>query len=452
MNITETVKKIPKSLFKRISKSSNVQTTSSHSNNSKYSPYLSLFDRTDKRVSYEVGRKILRDTQVGTGFDILKYLLSSKKWILTNTEEDTEIYDFINDMLQNMKPKPQTLIKQMVSAIMWGYSVHEKIYSLDDEGRIIIKDLIPIHIKTLQNEPFQYDANGDLKYIHQVSQLDEVYIPADKVLLYTFGSLYDEKEGHGLLYDFLPIVEDKENLKDWFMTFAERNGAPTMLGKTGNGQVSRDEMLNSFDELSAGRTGMVIDIDDEVDVLESRHKGEIFFSGLQYNDNAILRRMFIGNLVMGDNSQTGSYAQSQTQLELGSMVFDGVLEDAADDFQAQIIDPIVEFNFGPKRKSPKISFDKFTSGDMQKLFSIIQPLMQMGSLDVGNSAVQEALALLFKSEAGVEYTNEEPDMSGLGEDFNLPPVEGDKSTEEILKNLEGVNGGTLTGDILNEVV
>lgn len=454
MSIIETVKKIPKTFFKRISRSSNVPSTSSHSSNSNYSTYQSLFDRNDTRVSYHIGRKILRDTQVGTGFDILTYLLSSKKWILTNAEEDdTEIYDFINDMLQNMKTKPQTLVKQMNVAMLWGFSVHEKIYALNDDGRIIIQETIPIHIKTLQNEPFQYDDNGDLKSIHQESQLDVADIPVDKILLHTFGSLYDEKEGHGLLYDFLPIVEDKENLKDWFMTFAERNGAPTMLGKTGNGKVSRDEMLDSFDDLAGGRTGMVVDINDEVSVLESNHRGEIFFSGLQYNDNQILRRMYIGNLVMGDNSQTGSYAQSQTQLELGQLVFDGILEDRANDIQSQIIDPIVEYNFGPKRKSPQISFDKFTSGDMQKLFTIIQPLMQMGSLDAENSAVQESLALLFKSEAGVEYTNEQPDMSGLDEEFDLPPEPEDAATRDILDNIMdgGVDGGNLTEDILNEV-
>lgn len=453
MNITETIKKIPTVLLKRISRSSNTPSTYSHTGNSKYSPYLSLFDRDDQRVPYHIGMKILRDTQVGTGFDILTYLLSSKKWILTNAEDDdTEIYDFINDMLQNMKTNPQTLVKQMNVAILWGFSVHEKIYSLNEDGRIIISDTIPVHIKTLQNKPFKYNKDGDLQYIHQVAELDEVDIPIDKVLLHSFGSLYDEKEGHGLLYDFLPIVEDKENLTDWFMTFAERNGAPTMLGKTGNGATSRDEMLNSFDDLAAGRTGMVVDIDDEVNVLESSHKGEIFFSGLQYNDNKILRRMYIGNLVMGDNSQTGSYAQSQTQLELGQLVFDGILEDRAKDIQAQLIDPIVNYNFGSKRKSPVISFDKFTSGDMQKLFSIIQPLMQMGSLDSENSAVQESLALLFKSEAGVEYTNEKPDMSGLNEDFTLPPEPADNRTEDILNNLPSVNGESLTDDILNEVI
>lgn len=456
MSITETLTKIPKALFKRISRSSNAQTTTGsgvHSNNSKYSPYLSLLDRNDNRVPYGTGKKLLRDTQIGTGFDILKYLLSSKKWILTNTEEDdTEIYDFINDMLQNMDTDINTLAKQMTAAIMWGFNVHEKIYTLNKDNRIVIKDAVPVHIKTLQNEPFVYDRNGDLTSIHQVSQLYEVNIPADKVLLYSFGSMYDEKEGHGLLYDFLPIVEDKENLMDWLMTFAERNGSPTMYGKTDN-TTSRKEMLSAFDDLAAGTTGMVINTEDEVGVLESSHRGEIFFNALQYNDNKIFRRMYIGNLLMGDNSQTGTYAQSQTQLEFGNMVFDGILEEYAKVIQHQLINPIVEMNFGSERKAPKISFDKFTSGDMQKLFSIIQPLMQMGAIDLENSAVQEALTLLFKVEAGVEYVNEEPDMTGLDEEFDLPPEPEDTATQDIIDNIldGGVDGGNLTNDILNEV-
>ena len=143
-------------LLGRVSKNSTAQTTKSN-----YSPYVSLFDRYDDQVSYTVGRQILRDTQVGTGFDILKYLLSSKNWILTNVDEDdTEVYDFINDMIQNMDTKLNVIVKQMTSAIMWGYNVHEIIYDLDDEGRIIVKKLVPLHIKTLQNKPFKYDEDG----------------------------------------------------------------------------------------------------------------------------------------------------------------------------------------------------------------------------------------------------------------------------------------------------
>lgn len=88
---------------------------------------------------------------------------------------------------------------------------------------------------------------------------------------------------------------------------------------------------------------------------------------------------------------------------------------------------------------------------MQKLFSILQPLMQNGVVDSENSAVHEALALLFKVEAGVEYTNEEPDMTSLDEDYHMQPEDDDARTQKILDNLSGVDGATLTDDILNEV-
>ena len=85
-------------------------------------------------------------------------------------------------------------------------------------------------------------------------------------------------------------------------------------------------MLLSFEDIADGAVGITMGANDEVGVLESSHKGETYFSTLQYKDNQIFRRMFIGNLLMGDNSQTGTYAQSQTQLEFGNMVFDGILE------------------------------------------------------------------------------------------------------------------------------
>ena len=421
---------IKKELFTRVSRSSNVKSTVT-----KYPGYTSLFQRNDDRVPYKVGMSILRDTQVATGFEILKYLLSSKQWILTDTNEDnTLVYDFVHDTLTNTRTEMNTVIKQMTSAILWGFSVHELIYDVND-GYITVSDIVPVHIKTLQTNPFIYDDDGELVAIHQTGQNINVDIPINKVLLYSYNSLYDEKEGHGLLYDFLPIIEDKENLMDWLMTFAEKNGSPTLYGKTDN-PTSRDELLLAFEDISDGTTGLVVGGEDEVGVLESSHKGETFFSTLQYKDNQIFRRMFIGNLLLGDNSQTGTYAQSKTQLDFTQQVYDGILEEIANVLQEQLINPIVEFNFGPGVKAPIISFDKFTSGDMEKLFNIIKPLMDTGVIDSENSAVQESLALLFKSEAGVEYTNEEVELPY--ENFNLEPIEGEKLTENIISDLDGI--------------
>lgn len=433
MIITETVSNFTNQLFNRKSIRSTVGTAAK-----KAKGYLKLSDRdNEKRVDYKTGLSILRDTQVSTGFDILKYLLSSKKWILTNREEDSEVYDFIYDMLTNMDTEINTIVKQMTSAIMWGYSVHELIFDVNTEGKLVIRDIVPIHIKTLQDDPFTYDQDtGELVSIHQTVDKYDIEIPEYKCLLYSFGSLYDEKEGHGLLYDFLPVVEDKENLMDWLMTFAERNGSPTMWGRA-NSPTSRDEMLDAFNELADGTVGLTVGDNEEVGILESSHNGEIFFNALAYKDNQIFRRMFIGNLLMGDNSQTGTYAQSQTQLEFGQLVFDGILEESANSLQ-QKLDFITELNFGPNRKSPLFSFDKFTSGDMKKLFEIISPLMDKGVIDSENSAVHEALTLLFKAEAGVEYVNEEPTMPEENFDYQQAPPRMDDLTNNIIDDLNAI--------------
>lgn len=425
---------ISNNILKRVSRNSTVGTI-----RHKLKGYISLFNRndvTDTRIDYRTGMSILRDTQVGTGFDILKYILSSKKWILTNPdEENTEIYDVIYDMLTNMNVDMTTIVKQMVSAIMWGFNVHEQLYTVRN-GYIVVSGTVPVHIKTLQNDPFIYDKDtGDLIAICQTVDKTEIEIPIDKCLLYSFGSQYDEKEGHGLLHDFLPIVEDKENVMDWLMTFAERNGSPTLYGKTDD-DISRDEMLNAFDDIADGTTGMTLGTQEEIGILESSHNGEVFFNILQYKDNQIFRRMFIGNLLLGDNSQTGTYAQSQTQLEFGSLVFDGILEEIANIIQEQMIDRVVTYNFGTEAKSPVFSFDKFSSGDLQKLFTILQPLMANGTLDTENSAVHEALALLFKAEAGVEYVNEEPTMPEENFDYQQSTGIGENLTETILNNLD----------------
>lgn len=447
MSLINDIKKGLKGLFKRDSFNSNVGYTKTKTNR------LSLKLQED-HITYETGRKILKDTQVSTGFDILKYVLSSKQWVLVANENDTDnqVYDFIHNMLFNMETELNEIVKQQITAILWGHSEHEIIYDVDADGRLYVRNIIPIHIKTLQNEPFVYNKDGELTHIHQEWDKVDVDIPINKILKYTFNASFDEDQGNGLLLDFKPIVEDKMNINDWLMSFLEQHENPVVYGKTDD-PTSRDAILGALMDIEGGDTRIVVGLNDELGVLESSHRGETFFSTLQRKDNEIFRRYYLGNLLLGDNSQTGTYAQSQTQLEFGSIVFDGLLEENANGFQRQVINRIVEWNFGDISLAPTISFDKFTSGDLEKLFNIIKPLMDSGVVDGENKTVQDSIALLFKKETGLQYVNEEPDMDSLGEEFDLPPTPDDTGTTEILDNIldGGVDGASLTDDILNEV-
>ena len=123
MAIIDSLKSIGKKLLQRESFNSNRSNQHAPGKHNR----ISLKCKHD-HVDYETGKKILRDTQVSTGFDILKYILSSKQWILVANENDTDnqIYDFFYNMLNTMDTELQETVKQEITAILWGYVVIAK--------------------------------------------------------------------------------------------------------------------------------------------------------------------------------------------------------------------------------------------------------------------------------------------------------------------------------------
>ena len=118
--------------------------------------------KDDDFVDYETGLLILKDTQVATGFDILKYVLSSKQWVLVANENDKDntIYDFINNMLLNMQTELNEIVKQQITAVLWGYCVHEKIYDVASVGDnfyfLTINSIFPNKIPFIINSYITY--------------------------------------------------------------------------------------------------------------------------------------------------------------------------------------------------------------------------------------------------------------------------------------------------------
>ena len=118
--------------FKRESVSSNIKT----SNNKVLNRYS--LGITGGFVPYAKGLKILEDNQVSTGFDILKYILSSKQWILIANEEDgMDVYDFINNMLLDMETEVNEVVKTSLTALLWGFSIQELIFEINADGKLV---------------------------------------------------------------------------------------------------------------------------------------------------------------------------------------------------------------------------------------------------------------------------------------------------------------------------
>ena len=389
---------IPNNLTKKESKSSN------HSNGVGTSEYARLVGYYDGKHNYEYYKEIRRDYQVKLGLKILKYFLLSKDYILTSNsddEEDVMITEFIRDMLDNLETPLREVRKNIYTAIPYGFSCQEKVFKINPEGKIVLNALYPLHFKTLQNDPFVFDEQGNLTHIHQVSSnYGTADIDINKILLYSFEAEFDEVRGESILEDLDNITRPKGRVMEWMATFLHKHENPTIYGKTDNG-MNAAYMRKSFDEIAGGKTSLTINREDEIGILESSHRGEGFFNAINLYDNVILRAMFIGNLIMGDGGQTGSYNQGSIQNDTFLRIMNGVHDDISVEFQKAIND-VVAWNFGANAKAPNFHFESFIDKDYMGLLNGLQPYFQNMIIDPSAPWVDELIATAVQEQSGIK--------------------------------------------------
>lgn len=406
--------------------------------------YIRLANRKTRNLTYKQYQEILKDTQVRVGWAILKYFLISKNYNLTSNSDDPldiEITEFVQDCFDNMNISFRDVVKNILTAVPYGYSVQEKVYTVRD-GQIVIDSIYPIHRRTIDKNPFVKDNKGELTAIHQETDYGNVDIPADKCIVYGFEAEFDEIEGNSILNGVKPITEDKEDIMDWYMTYANRLGSPVLYGKTDDNNHA-NEMLNSFDDVADGTTGLVVGLEDELGVIETGSKGEIYSSLLQYKDNQIFRSFFIGNLLLGDTSQTGSYAQINGQQDFMLYIMNGILTDVAGCLQ-KVVNDLVTYNYGVDARSPNLSFDDFIAKDILGLMNTLKGFIDNGSFDPDNQGFKELLAKAFMSQADIKLDLDSVTNTteALEDETNYeyqPPLEDTPNPEDIVNNvLEGI--------------
>ena len=439
MSLYDTAKNLIKSTIP-----TNLTTRESYNSNSPsvgtgQSLYDALVGRHNGKYSYHDYKTISQDYQVKIALQIVTNFLLSKNYIITSNsddEEDVMIADFIQEMLDNLETPLRGVRKNVYTAIKYGYSVHERVYKLNTDGKIVLSALYPLHMKTLQSNPFKFDDEGNLTHIHQQSTNGSADIEIGKILLYSFDAEFDELQGNSLLNELDDIVRPKKKVLEWLITFLHKNENPVMYGKTRDGK-SAAAIRHGFDEISGGKTNITVNLEDEIGILESNHRGEGFFNAINLYDNIIMRRMFIGNLLMGDGGQTGSYSQSSSQMEMTLNIFNGIHEDIAACFQG-MINEIVEWNFGSSAKAPNFKFESFIGRDYLGLLQALQPYCQNMLIDTSSPWFEELISTAVQEQSGIKVDKDK--VTDEDEDADVDyamntPIPGDDEANNLINQI-----------------
>jgi len=311
----------------------------------------------------EYSKMMNYDSQVRAGSDLIGMGVLMKPWRIRHPDE--EVVEVLTASLQKMKkPSLRSSMKQMLTAICYGYSVTE----------IVFQDYKRYWVPRFQNGLKTFDPNylkffsdeyGNLKKIEQQLSGNRVDLPLNRTLVWS----HDTKFGNWYGESILRACYKNWFIKDAMLKFAniayERFGAPIMLGYAAN-LTDQSSVQDAISHLYAYSQATILrkDKDDPtgIDILESKRAEMPFDRYINYQDNMILRRMLIGqNLFEGGGGVYGA-----------KVPFDIILM-RFEDFRLELIEQMDEllqiissYNWDLE-VDPRFDFAPLTTSDMASL-------------------------------------------------------------------------------------
>jgi hypothetical protein len=382
------------------------------------------FQYKGDELGWEEYDKMLMDPQIKSGYELIRMFLLSRDVVVTpasDKPEDIEIAETLEDMLRHMKYPLRKVRNDMYSALVYGYSVSEIVWGYDDDGQnISIERIRPIPIDTLEN-CFRYDDDGDVETIIQTVENEEIEIPGEKCLIYTYDEKFGDRYGTSILDGVYNNWYMKQKIFSWWNVFLQKHEGPTLAGFTSN-PMYKDVFREQLDEIREGRANITAGVEDRIEVIESSHRGEGFKDAIDYHDVMIFRKMNIGTMILGQQDGAGAYAQSQTQFDTLSIFLDGIHDDIAAELQAKIVE-LVDMNWNVD-DYPVISFETFEETDLLQLLGVLIPAAKDMVIDADDSWFRHLLADVVSRYSDV-------DTGELLEEKESPQTEGEEKQQVV---------------------
>jgi hypothetical protein len=353
-------------------------------------------------VSYSELRRIT--DQDGHAKGLLRMLtlpIVNSKWDVLTPEEDAiaaSHNEFSSDVVGTQSSKERDLIAKnlfateqeggmsvpfedvlsvMALAVRDGFKVFEKVFKLDDNGRIVLQKLAWRDNDTVTLIVDDHgDFNGFRQRVHFNGTFIDETFPIEKSLLYTFGKEENPLYGTPL---FLPVYYhmDKKHKLYYISHIAyQLLAVPPRVGKVPAG-TDKDVRMKFLSDLSSlgFNTAMVCPPEFEVDAFESKRTLADFIPLIEHH-NMMATKAVLAQFMDLSRSSTGRLAGEQQDIFVMSII--QVLKDIEKLYNNWVIPQLIDFNFGTK-VYPKLRARPFTDADQEALRDLFKSLMTAGT-------------------------------------------------------------------------
>lgn len=321
---------------------------------------------------YQIYQEVLRDDQVMTCFQQRRLAVVGKEWTVDpgdGRRDSRRAADQLRETLMHVGWDRVTSL--MMFAIYYGYGVAEALW---------VRDGVHIGmeaIKVRDRRRFGWDGAGRLRMKTVDNPLGEP-LPERKFWAFCTGADHDDEPyGLGLAHWlYWPVFFKRAGVGFW-MTFLERFGQPTAVGKH-PGQATPQEISTLLNALEAINTDTGIAIPDGmvIELLEARRGGTGDYTSLYERMDSAIARVVLGQTASTQGTP-GRLGNDELQ---GDVRLDLVKADAdliCESFNRTIARWLCAYNY-PDAAPPRVYRQVESAEDQEKRAARDHRIYQMG--------------------------------------------------------------------------
>lgn len=376
-----------------------------------------------KKGGLKIYDKMRLDDEVKSSLSLKKYAVIAPGWdiqpAIQNDKESEEIADFVKYTFEKMNGTVTGAIKEILTALDYGYSITEIVWKIFEEGKYEGKIGIDA-LKTKKPHHYEFDlddySNIKPNGLVQILLGGPKQLPINKFILYSYRKEFGNWYGTSDLREAYRPWWSKDNIIKFWNIYLERFGSPLARGRyKTNDPTALANLKTILDNLQSKTSIAYREGDFDIDLLEAQRRSTGDYSkAIEYYDRAISRSILIPDRVKS-SGEKGSYGQSKTHFDIFLWIVQTLRKDIEEIVMGeQLIRRLVNYNFQNVTEYPKLKFNPLTEDQKVGLTKAFSEAVSKGAVTStfeDENHIRKALSFPEKEKEDIE-PSQEPGQDG----------------------------------------
>ena len=343
-----------------------------------------------------------------------------------DSAESKAAAEFLNECMHDMQHSWQDFLSEALSMIPYGFSVHEVVYKLREDGRIGWHK-IPVRAQSTI-DAWDFDDSGEVRGFWQMDPYTATYayIPMQKALLFRPATTKGNPEGRSALRSCYTPWYFKKKLEVIEAIGIERDLTGYPVLKAPVDLFSDSESAKKLRQYASdvvtrirkdAQMGAVLPPEWELELIASPGRSQVDTSEVIGRYDLRIAQAVLADVIMLGHSGSGSFALAESKQQLFFGALEAWLDTISEIFTRYAVPRMLELNGLPGEA--RLAHGPVTRIDPQKLSNVLFRL------------------------SGVDMVRPDHELEKYLRDFlGLPEPEGDRTGEEDENENEDSNSNS----------